>query len=388
MIVEKRKIFFYIVMISLVPFIWIGRVPAITYGIHIIKFAICIIGGLYLIKRIASGAISNYYVALFGCFCWIVITTVIHKGVLADVLTYSYILFALVILDSCCASDAIDFINTLEKFLSLIITVNLLLMILFPGGLYYDLQDRYHYVASIRYNMLGYDNQLSTVIIPYTGLLLFMRYNNLHNRFRYNCMIGVVALTGILAHSMTLKILLVLIVLMYWLIKSKRIQFSFSLVFWIILAAVFFIVVIQSFNLLSFFIQDILGKSMTLSNRTLIWSEALKLIKSEFVMGYGLTGTDNMIFLDLSQDYRSAHDMYLQLMLRGGIPYLFFHLYLIKKADFHSSESSIEMSLRILQISILAFMIGMASEVLNLNFLYIIIFAVELLKENYYEENN
>ncbi|MFR6561945.1 MAG: O-antigen ligase family protein [Eubacterium ventriosum] len=62
-----------------------------------------------------------------------------------------------------------------------------------------------------------------------------------------------------------------------------------------------------------FIIENILGKTLTLSSRTIIWDKALALIGKESIIGYG-AGTLATVIQD-----RNAHCFFLQILIQSGI---------------------------------------------------------------------
>lgn len=383
--VHKNNLLFYAVIISLLPITLVGKAAIVSYMIYFFKLAAICFGGMLLIKKIISREITSLLLLLLFSSIWLGISTLVNRGDISSWFTYSYILFALIVLEYLCEGNSIRFIMLSERGIRYFILLNLMLMLLYPEGIYHTLQDRYHYVASIRLNLLGYDNQLSAVLVPYMGLVLFLFYYfrfNLKEKRKMEAMICVVILTVIMSTSSTLKIIFGVFGVLYGIAKYGKRVFSFKVEFGIILSIVVLVVFIQKYDIFSFFITSVFGKSMSLSNRTYIWTEAIKLIKDNFLTGLGLIGTDNYIFLSMSADYRSAHDMYLQLMLRGGFPYLFMTLLMWYKAGVKIRFRTNAILVEILQISLITLMLGMVSEVLSLNVFYIVLYALFLFNKS------
>lgn len=383
--IYKKNVLFYAIIFSLMPIALEGRLAIVSYIIDCIKLITICFGGLLLIKKIMLRKLASIVLLFLFSSIWLGISTWVNGGNLFSCITYSYILFALIVLEYLCEDNSIQFISLSEKGIRYFILLNLLFMVLYPEGIYHTSQDRYHYVASIRVNLLGYDNQLSAVLIPYMGLVTFLyHYNryNLREKRKMTIMVCAIILTMVLSTSSTLKIIGGAFGVMFCVVKYGKRIFSFKAEFKIILCVVFLIVFIQKYDIFSFFITDVLGKSMSLSNRTYIWTEAIKLIKDNFLTGLGLIGTDNYIFLPMSADYRSAHDMYLQLMLRGGFPYLFMTLLMWYKAGVNIHFRTNIILVETLQISLITLMLGMVSEVLSLNIFYIVLYALFLFRRD------
>ncbi|HEY4601038.1 MAG TPA: O-antigen ligase family protein, partial [Cerasibacillus sp.] len=66
---------------------------------------------------------------------------------------------------------------------------------------------------------------------------------------------------------------------------------------------------------------EILEKDLTLSGRITIWDEALQLISKSYVFGYGEIQSARYITVGTAQF--NAHNIFLQILLQGGIIFLF-----------------------------------------------------------------
>lgn len=86
------------------------------------------------------------------------------------------------------------------------------------------------------------------------------------------------------------------------------------------------IVIFRAQNLFSFFIEDILNKSLTLTNRTNIWDIVINQLKEQPLTGYGVQDSSNIIYLYLVRPNKplvnstfSAHNQILQILYEGGV---------------------------------------------------------------------
>ena len=82
-----------------------------------------------------------------------------------------------------------------------------------------------------------------------------------------------------------------------------------------------------------YFIEDILGKNLTFTHRTLVWENAIELIKKSPLLGYGLQSPDwfkyNLIYL-------TPHNMILLILIYGGfallLSFIFIMISVIRKS--------------------------------------------------------
>ena len=109
----------------------------------------------------------------------------------------------------------------------------------------------------------------------------------------------------------------------------RRIVLSLSLNKLSLIFAVLFTVVIILDNLMnvlesplfSYVIEDVLGKDVTLTNRTIIWSIVLLGFFESPIFGHGIADTVNLFYISgrWSEGYLSAHNQMLQSLYEGGI---------------------------------------------------------------------
>lgn len=101
---------------------------------------------------------------------------------------------------------------------------------------------------------------------------------------------------------------------------------KFFLIFYIcfFVAIVFFSIVILNWEPIKYFIENILGKNTTLTNRTEIWRVALSKIKEHPILGYGIRNTTNLFYIHLEFTWRatvdgtySAHNQWIQTLYEG-----------------------------------------------------------------------
>ena len=95
--------------------------------------------------------------------------------------------------------------------------------------------------------------------------------------------------------------------------------------FWCITCLILFIVLIlfplvRDLDFISWFIEGVLGKEMTLTGRTLIWEQAISQINgSHVVFGYGINPPFQLYTNDLFV-VNHPHNQYLQIIYNYGIP--------------------------------------------------------------------
>ena len=75
-----------------------------------------------------------------------------------------------------------------------------------------------------------------------------------------------------------------------------------------------------------YFIEDVLGKNLTFTHRTLVWENAIELIRKAPILGYGLQSPEwfkyNLIYL-------TPHNMLLLILIYGGFALLLSFIFIV-----------------------------------------------------------
>ena len=122
------------------------------------------------------------------------------------------------------------------------------------------------------------------------------------------------------------------IILLYFLVPFIRkmilkIDFRIMLIGYIFLfvGIVFFSTVVLNLEPVKFFIEDILGKNVTLTNRTVIWVKVISGIIQKPFLGHGIQESSNLFYIHIDFWNRvavdgtySAHNQILQTLYEGG----------------------------------------------------------------------
>ncbi|RGB77939.1 O-antigen ligase domain-containing protein [Anaerococcus nagyae] len=126
-----------------------------------------------------------------------------------------------------------------------------------------------------------------------------------------------------LYHTMTAFVGLIIIIL--WQLLQKYIKGNSSYIISIIIIFVLIfnilIVINPDFRISKLFIR-VFGKDETLSNRTILWSNTINLIKSKRILGYGLK--DRLFLGSYIGNYSGSHNYYLDIAYqRGTLGFIF-----------------------------------------------------------------
>lgn len=123
--------------------------------------------------------------------------------------------------------------------------------------------------------------------------------------------------------STGIMVLFTIIVLMYFVNAGKFEKcFKFITNNKLVPLAILLNIGVVFFNIqyyFSYLIQVVLGESLLLNGRTIIWEQALPLIKNSLIFGYGVYGT-NIVLPDWwGATLNYTHNQLLQLLLDGGL---------------------------------------------------------------------
>lgn len=194
------------------------------------------------------------------------------------------------------------------------IYLDAILLILYPNGLV---------GGRIRYTFLGMDNISTPMIL--CSFAVFVIYNELvrTRRFNFGLLLDI-SVSGMLSLYLLsgtgITGILVFMILFFMFCKYPKFVTYKKCI--IILAVVF--VLINILNNVAFvapYVQGILGKDLTFTDRTDIWASAIALIKQNFWWGKGIQENQFFVLAISNGKYKPAHNEYLQTMLNGGVFY-------------------------------------------------------------------
>lgn len=216
-------------------------------------------------------------------------------------------------------------IDILYHILYFLIILNGILMFFYPNGIFQayttriDITDWKLYQ---RCNLLGVDNRLIIVFI--CGIIIaelydiFIKKQGLKKWVGY----GIILMQEIFVWSATGIITITLLLFLIIIINNNKIKHNVNILNFpnilFIYGCLFFILCI--FNLLEFFapfIVNVLGKDITLTNRTYIWELCLDMFWQKPLLGYG--GCDIRTYIEFNDYLWYSHNLVLDILLQGGI---------------------------------------------------------------------
>lgn len=219
----------------------------------------------------------------------------------------------------------LSFLEALYNVFRFNFVIDLILLIIFPNGLT---------SGKSRYTFLGMDNPSMPWIL--CGFIVFFLYNVIKNgkkitsRLIFDLTV-VFAITIILNSGTGITGMLVCIVCIVLFTLVPR-GFTFKTSFAIVLVLFILINVLNNATFFAPYIEGVLGKDLTFTDRTQIWAASIQMAKENWKWGYGIQENQRFVLAASNMKYKMAHNEYLQTMLNGGMVYFFIFLTLIFRA--------------------------------------------------------
>ena len=178
---------------------------------------------------------------------------------------------------------------------------------------------------------LGMDNRFILFIIPclLSTYIMYIDSNNnkYKNRFIFTFIIGILSL--LLTWSVTSLISMIVVGLLFLVFTKKNIKLNSKIVLLLFLVVNYLFVVLKINNIFNDFIVGVLHKSSTLSYRTILWDEAIRLMSvspiSRF-LGLGYFDTSSIIPIYVSgAGVNHLHNLIIDITFSSGLIGMFIY---------------------------------------------------------------
>lgn len=336
---------------------------------------VCIIA-LYWKKKESFPVVLYFIIAYRLCFF---VQTLISAG---DILMWGYM--SIVLMTLCLVihyfikRNAFVTLDAIINVLAIILTVNLIIGFVYPKGV----------VDSIYF--IGIRTRFTDLIFPLLACVFIELFSKRDDIAKWQQIIRILRFITVIA--------VCIITLIKFKIATALLGFAFAVVaffiFWIMpkLRNIWFVIVlgllanylVVFLNIAQYFewlISDILGKSLSLSGRTEIWSLATDIVKRKLLFGYGMAEDGGFVYWNYSgpYEYWQAHNQWLQLLYDGGLLLVAVFIALLgvmgKKLKYTDGKIS-----AVLLACIASFMVMMITEIYSYTpYLFIIIFLSQYL---------
>ena len=278
--------------------------------INILKIFVCIWCSLYFfLKRIKIDKFMSF-VVLF--YLSLLFSTFYFGQTYVNLLfEFASIFSWIVLFKANIPNNKKKFLTNLENIFLILLTINLITIIIFPGGFYLNSSG-----YSSNY-FLGYDNNLITYIFPALSLSFTNSFGETGKIGLKSIYLLIISLLSILLTWSATGVAAILIITFLFLIYTFK-KRDFPIKKYIIIVLILFtcIVLLRIQNVLSFIIEGWLKKDLTFTGRTDIWDIFIEQIKQSLIIGHGVV---DYKYLIKNINAGHAHDYYLQILYQGGI---------------------------------------------------------------------
>lgn len=374
--IDRFKVLSYIIVIfflnRMISMNILGNISVLTQLYVLISelFTLC-----YTFKWISNYVINkkmhlydvSYIIGVIIYFILLFIITYINDGNIRRIFMTAYpIIGTLCFLDLESKKYKKELLYALYYFFYIIIVINFIDMLFVK-----------HVLSNIVLDFLiSGRNQIGIILAVAISCTLAFYEDNKDSMSNINHLLIVILnimifVTGILAKSATTLVVITIIYLVYFLSYIKKRKFSLNpyRVLFAYIAVWIALIVLRMQYLVSDLIVNILHKDLTLSHRTILWDEALRLIRIKPITGYGMSNSVNVF--TVNHDYTggnnivystlSAHNEILQILYYGGVVLISFLIVLYFICC--SSKRRLNDKFILFYLSVIAILIVWLSEV-------------------------
>lgn len=308
------------------------------------------------------------------------IQTVLSKG---DVLMWGYMSVVLMslclVIDYFITINARALLNAIINVLTLLLTINVILAFIYPKGIIADLQ------------FIGIRTRLTDVIFPLVCCSLIYlfsekKYNGdwkqkfVYAKTAYILIISLITIIQFRIATAFVGIGVFIVAFFVFFKWAKLCNVWFTILAGLL--ANYLVVFLNITQYFEWFISGVLGKSMTLSSRTNIWSIAIDVIRDKLLFGYGMADNGGFVYWGYTGgplSYWQAHNQWLQLLYDGGLLTLLSFVMLIAFVGRKFKHTDKKIS-SIVLACVASFMVMMITEIYSYTpYFFLIIFLSQYL---------
>ena len=251
-----------------------------------------------------------------------ILTLANHNDIVQALRNMVYSLCLCLVFDFWMSHNPLQLIKVSRCLLEILVYANFITVLIFPNGMY---------TSSLYWSnwLLGYKNMHINIIFP--AILLSCIYDYWYNarlKPRTIILLFVSLLDTVIVKSqMSFCIILLFILVLTFIIGGRdrklkmflREHFSYRVALIVCALAYIIIVVLQNFDILTYLIVNIFNKSMSLSGRSIIWQESIKLFLERPIFGYGFIDSSRYVALTGIVGGTHAHNLFLSVLDMGGL---------------------------------------------------------------------
>lgn len=280
-----------------------------------------IIVGWYLLRKNKSLSYMTVMILLMTGMMFI--STLLADGdLIAWFIKYAPI-FALGLLFEISLSDFNAYLKATMFLMVCLCLVHLLIIIIFPDGLY---EDRLGYRAGNF--LMGQKNVALPYLLVACVTAFFYGYYS-GNKFIEITVYSLCIVSSVLVRSSTSMVGLTLLVALFIFVRLGMKFKIYPLLAVNVIIFTIFVVFRMRIPIITYFIENLLHKNVTLTGRDVIWNMSLEFIKKRPVLGYGVQSNLARFGTFGLRWNLYAHNQVLQELFDGGVVQLFLYVLFI-----------------------------------------------------------
>ena len=340
--------------------------------INILRMFTCVWCLFYFLLR--RGKIDKFILFIILFYCSLLFSTFYFSQSYVNLIyEFASILSWIVLFKINMLDNKDKFLTTLENTFFILLLINFITIILFPGGFYLNSSG-----YSGNY-FLGYDNNLITYIFPALALSFTNSLNKNGKIGLKSIFLLIISFCSIIfTWSATGVVSMVIMIVLFFAYTINKKDFPIKKYIVVALCLFIGIVFLRFQNIFSFIIEGWLKKDLTFTGRTYIWDIFIGEIKKSILIGHGIVDSKYLI---RTLNAGHAHNYFLQILYQGGL--VTFSMFL---GFFFSAINKVKncKEKKYVGIVIFAYLISFIFEAYSLTNMFIIV----LLIAYYYEPSS
>lgn len=340
--------------------------------INILRMFTCVWCLFYFLLR--RGKIDKFILFVILFYCSLLFSTFYFSQSYVNLIyEFASILSWIVLFKINMLDNKDKFLTTLENTFFILLLINFITIILFPGGFYLNSSG-----YSGNY-FLGYDNNLITYIFPALALSFTNSLNKNGEIGLKSIFLLIISFCSIIfTWSATGVVSMVIMIVLFFAYTINKKDFPIKKYIVVALSLFIGIVFLRFQNIFSFIIEGWLKKDLTFTGRTYIWDIFIGEIKKSILIGHGIVDSKYLI---RTLNAGHAHNYFLQILYQGGL--VTFSMFL---GFFFSAINKVKncKEKKYVGIVIFAYLISFIFEAYSLTNMFIIV----LLIAYYYEPSS
>lgn len=341
-------------------------------AINILRMFTCVWCLFYFLLR--RGKIDKFILFVILFYCSLLFSTFYFSQSYVNLIyEFASILSWIVLFKINMLDNKDKFLTTLENTFFILLLINFITIILFPGGFYLNSSG-----YSGNY-FLGYDNNLITYIFPALALSFTNSLNKNGKIGLKSIFLLIISFCSIIfTWSATGVVSMVIMIVLFFAYTINKKDFPIKKYIVVALSLFIGIVFLRFQNIFSFIIEGWLKKDLTFTGRTYIWDIFIGEIKKSILIGHGIVDSKYLI---RTLNAGHAHNYFLQILYQGGL--VTFSMFL---GFFFSAINKVKncKEKKYVGIVIFAYLISFIFEAYSLTNMFIIV----LLIAYYYEPSS